>query len=100
MGKGLFMGMSNAKFYGRSGLSGDDLVLDGHMPPPKAAEPLYMALERALAIDIPEDGFRPSQLFQEQATTSSIRHSNRYQHGIIDDDEFFTRVDTSPPSNA
>jgi len=110
--KGLFMGMSiegavlntrndvNAKFYGRSGLTGDDLVLDGHMPPPKAAEPLYMALERALAIDIPEDGFRPSQLFQEQTTTSSIRHSNRYQHGIIDDDEFFTRVDTSPPSNA
>jgi lipid-binding SYLF domain-containing protein len=111
--KGLFMGMSiegavlstrndvNAKFYGRSGLTGADLVLDGNMPPPKAAEPLYMALERALATDIPEDGFRPSQLFQEQTTTNSvIKNSNGNQNGIRIDDEFFSPVDSIPSSFA
>eukprot|EP00536_Pseudo-nitzschia_multiseries_P009970 jgi/Psemu1/202053/e_gw1.290.72.1 len=81
--KGFFVGMSiegavlstrndvNAKFYGRSNLNGADLVLDGNMPPPKAAEPLYRALDRALATEIPHDGFRPSQLFQESSSSSS-----------------------------
>jgi lipid-binding SYLF domain-containing protein len=108
--KGLFMGMSiegavlstrndvNAKFYGRSGLTGADLVLDGHMPPPKAAEPLYMALERALATDIPEDRFRPSQLFQEQTTAGVISNSNGNQNVITIDEGFFAPVDTIPSS--
>jgi lipid-binding SYLF domain-containing protein len=61
----------NAKFYGKSGLSGDQ-VLD--LPPPKAAEPLYEALDRALAAAIPEDGFRPSKLFQDKETAG--RHVN------------------------
>jgi len=89
--KGLFAGISiegavlstrndvNAKFYGRSNLTGADLVLDGYMSPPKAAEPLYMALDRALATEIPEDGFRPSQLFQESTTattTTTVASSN------------------------
>ncbi|VEU33960.1 unnamed protein product [Pseudo-nitzschia multistriata] len=80
--KGLFAGMSiegavlgarndvNAKFYGRSNLTPADLVLDGLMPPPKAAEPLYAALERALATEIPQKGFRPSQLFRESSWSS------------------------------
>lgn len=108
--KGLFMGMSiegavlstrndvNAKFYGRSGLTGADLVLDGNMPPPKAAEPLYIALERALATDIPEDSFRPSQLFQEQTTNSVIRNSDGYQNCINNDDEYFGPANTNPSS--
>jgi lipid-binding SYLF domain-containing protein len=73
--QGLFMGVSlegsilsvrhdvNAKFYGRAGLTGEQ-VLD--LPPPKAAEPLYVSLAKALATEIPEEGFRPSQLFQEK----------------------------------
>jgi len=100
--KGLFMGMSiegavlstrndvNAKFYGRSGLTGADLVLDGNMPPPKAAEPLYMALERALATDIPEDGFRPSQLFRGRNDDAIFSGGNHFfvDHGSepIDED--------------
>jgi len=90
----------NAKFYGRSGLTGGDLVLDGHMPPPKAAEPLYVALERALATDIPENGFRPSQLFQEQTTRtkSDISSSDGYQYGVNNDDGFFAQPDTIPSS--
>jgi lipid-binding SYLF domain-containing protein len=76
--QGFFVGMSlegsvlttrhdvNAKFYGRSNLTPLD-ILD--MPPPKAAEPLYKALERAMATEIPQEGFRPSQLFQEHKPT-------------------------------
>jgi lipid-binding SYLF domain-containing protein len=76
--QGLFVGMSlegsvlttrhdvNAKFYGRSNLTPLD-ILD--MAPPKAAEPLYKALERAMATAIPQEGFRPSQLFQEHKPT-------------------------------
>jgi lipid-binding SYLF domain-containing protein len=72
--QGLFLGMSlegsvlttrtdvNAKFYGQH--LPTTQILD--LPPPKAAEPLYQALGKALAMEIPEDGFRPSQLFQEK----------------------------------
>ncbi|KAG7348245.1 Las17-binding protein actin regulator [Nitzschia inconspicua] len=73
--RGLFMGVSlegsilstrndvNAKFYSRSGLSGEKIL---SLPPPKAAAPLYASLEQALATEIPEDGFRPSQLFHDK----------------------------------
>lgn len=72
--QGFFVGMSlegsvlttrgdvNAKFYGHHFQPSQ--ILD--LPPPKAAEPLYQALRRALAMEIPEDAFRPSQLFQEK----------------------------------
>jgi len=88
--KGFFVGMSiegavlstrndvNAKFYGRSDLTGADLVLDGNMPQPRAAEPLYRALDRALATEIPHDGFRPSQLFHE---SSNSRNANGNANG-------------------
>ena len=77
---GLFMGVSlegsvlsarndvNAKFYGRTGLTGEQ-ILD--LPPPKAAAPLYASLEQALMTEIPQDGFRPSQLFQDKANAAA-----------------------------
>ena len=89
--QGLFVGISlegsvlttrpdvNAKFYGQHFQASQ--ILD--LPPPKAAHPLYEALRRAQAMDIPEDAFRPSQLFQEKTyrrpqqrrtTTSSEPH--------------------------
>ena len=73
--QGFFMGMSlegsvlttrgdvNAKFYGQHLPASQ--ILD--LPPPKAAQPLYQALKRALALEIAEDAFRPSQLFQDKA---------------------------------
>jgi lipid-binding SYLF domain-containing protein len=79
--QGLFAGISlegsiltvrqdvNAKFYGQH-LTPEQVL---SLPQPKAAEPLYMALERAMATEIPEGSFRPSTLFQE---TSSISKTN------------------------
>lgn len=73
--QGLFLGMSlegsvlttrgdvNAKFYGQHLQASQ--ILD--LPPPKAAEPLYQVLKRATAMEIPEDAFRPSQLFQDKS---------------------------------
>lgn len=72
--QGLFMGMSlegsvlssrpdvNAKFYGTHFPASQ--ILD--LPPPKAAQPLYQALNKAMALEIPEDAFRPSQMFQDK----------------------------------
>ena len=71
--QGLFVGMSlegsvlstrhdvNAKFYGHKYTPTQ--ILD--LPPPKAAEPLYQALDQAVQTKIPDGAFRPSQLFQE-----------------------------------
>lgn len=82
--QGFFVGMSlegsvlttrpdvNAKFYGQHYQASQ--ILD--LPPPKAAEPLYQALLRAHAMDIPEDAFRPSQLFQEKTYPRPQRPSS------------------------
>lgn len=81
--QGLFAGMSlegsiltvrqdvNAKFYGQHLKPGEILRL----PQPKAAEPLYMALDRAMSMEIPEGSFRPSTLFQD--ASSANKKSNR-----------------------
>jgi lipid-binding SYLF domain-containing protein len=73
--QGLFVGMSlegsvvatrhdvNAKFYG-SQVKPEELLLNSTVAPPRAAEPLYQALKEALEAKIPEDGFRPSQLWK------------------------------------
>jgi lipid-binding SYLF domain-containing protein len=83
--KGLFMGVSlegsilsmrndvNSKFYGRSGLTGDQIM---DLSPPKAAEPLYAVLDRALATEIPEDGFRPSQLLYDSDDSRGHHQNN------------------------
>lgn len=76
--QGLFVGMSvegsvltvrhdvNAKFYGAHLMPEEILQL----PRPKAAEPLYLALDRAISVEIPEGSFRPSTLFHETAATT------------------------------
>jgi lipid-binding SYLF domain-containing protein len=70
--RGLFVGISlegsvvttrsdiNAKFYGRK-VEVQELL--HYMPLPKAAEPLYDALEVAIEKDIPSKGLRPSQMW-------------------------------------
>lgn len=75
--QGLFVGMSlegsvltvrqdvNAKFYGQH-LKPEEIL---RLPQPKASEPLYMALDRAISLEIPEGSFRPSTLFQDESSS-------------------------------
>jgi lipid-binding SYLF domain-containing protein len=79
--QGFFVGMSlegsvlttrgdvNARFYGQHLQASQ--ILD--LPPPNAAAPLYQVLKRATAMEIPEDAFRPSQLFQDKSTNQYRR---------------------------
>lgn len=83
--QGLFAGMSlegsiltvrqdvNAKFYGQH-LSPEQVLT---LPQPKAAEPLYMALDRAMATEIPEGSFRPSTLFKETSSKSDSKTTTK-----------------------
>lgn len=83
--QGLFVGMSlegsvvsvradvNAKFYGRNVLAKEILC----MPGPRAAEPLYRALDGAMQVQLPEDGFRPSTLWSEQPVNGYQNHPDR-----------------------
>ena len=78
--QGLFVGMSlegsvitvrhdvNAKFYGQPCQPLDILR---QAPGPKAAEPLYRALQEAWQRPIPEGSFRPSQLFSPSAKSTA-----------------------------
>mmetsp|Transcript_12884 Transcript_12884/g.17245 ORF Transcript_12884/g.17245 Transcript_12884/m.17245 type:complete len:705 (-) Transcript_12884:461-2575(-) len=85
--KGLFMGISlegsiissrpdvNAKFYGRP-MDASDLLFGNIQNPPRAAQPLYDALEEAMKVNIPPDGFRPSRVFdgqQQQRMSCGVR---------------------------
>ena len=83
--QGLFVGMSlegsilttrndvNAKFYGRPNISPAEIL---NLPPPKAAQPLYQALAKAMNTTIPEGSyFRPSQLFQSQPNHNGQQQS-------------------------
>lgn len=86
--QGLFVGMSlegsvlttrgdvNAKFYGRQ--IEPDQIMD--LPCPKAADPLYQALDRAMAQEIPQDGFRPSQLWQKEGQQNSHGSGTTFSH--------------------
>lgn len=81
--QGLFAGISlegsivnarhdlNTKFYGRNVEVQEVLK---YMDSPRAAKPLYDALNSALAQDIPGDGLRPSTLFASSSfDTTSLR---------------------------
>ena len=101
--QGFFAGMSlegsvlttrhdvNSKFYGQK--LTPNQILD--MPPPKAAEPLYKALRRAMATEIPDGSFRPSQLFQENTSTSASSRNQHMIHGLPTVDTV-GRVQVSP----
>ena len=84
--QGLFVGISleggivntrhdlNAKFYGRH-VEVEEILK--YMTAPRAAQPLYDALNDALAQDIPEDGIRPSTLFSSSSFDSTpVKHSS------------------------
>ncbi|CAJ1945670.1 unnamed protein product [Cylindrotheca closterium] len=89
--QGLFAGMSlegsiltvrndvNAKFYGEH-LKPEEVL---RLPPPKAAEPLYMELERTISIEIAEGSFRPSTLFQD-ATSAKTKNMRATKSSIHD----------------
>jgi hypothetical protein len=55
-------------------------ILD--LPPPKAAEPLYQVLTKALATEIPDGAFRPSQLFQDSSSISTNQNQQHPIHGL------------------
>lgn len=71
--KGLFAGISfessvvscrpelNARFYGRQ-IDASDILFNDVQPRPKAAQPLYDALNEAMHLELPRDGFRPSEV--------------------------------------
>eukprot|EP00526_Cylindrotheca_closterium_P008654 CAMPEP_0113610248 /NCGR_PEP_ID=MMETSP0017_2-20120614/4922_1 /TAXON_ID=2856 /ORGANISM="Cylindrotheca closterium" /LENGTH=517 /DNA_ID=CAMNT_0000519117 /DNA_START=101 /DNA_END=1654 /DNA_ORIENTATION=- /assembly_acc=CAM_ASM_000147 len=77
--QGLFAGMSlegsiltvrhdvNAKFYGQH-LKPEEVL---RLAPPKAAEPLYIGLQRTISIEIKEGSFRPSTLFQDASSSKT-----------------------------
>jgi lipid-binding SYLF domain-containing protein len=77
--QGLFVGISlegsiinarhdlNTKFYGRQ-VNVEEILK--YMDAPRAAKPLYHALNHALAQDIPVDGIRPSTLFNSHSFDS------------------------------
>lgn len=87
--QGLFVGMSlegsvvatrhdvNSKFYG-SQVKPEELLFNSVVAPPRAAEPLYRALKEALDAEIPEDGFRPSQLWKTRSGEKSNTGSQQY----------------------
>lgn len=84
--QGLFVGMSlegsvvtvrndvNSKFYGRACEPTDLLQQSG----PKAAEPLYQALDKAMRIEIPDGSFRPSYLWSPQVASLSTPRVGDY----------------------
>jgi len=73
--KGLFAGISlegsivgsrpdvNAKFYGKP-IEANDLLFENMQPRPFAAQPLYDALNEAMNLDVPTNGFRPSSILK------------------------------------
>jgi len=76
--KGLFAGISvegsivclrqdvNAKFYGK-GIDARELLFESKTKRPKAAQPLYDALNEAMSMEVPERGFRPSEVINQGA---------------------------------
>jgi hypothetical protein len=84
--QGLFVGMSlegsvvtvrndvNYKFYGGVCEAKDLLRQSG----PKAAEPLYNAIQNALSVTIPEGSFRPTRFFSPEKLVSNSPCGNRY----------------------
>jgi lipid-binding SYLF domain-containing protein len=92
--KGLFVGMSfegsvvtsrpdvNAKFYGRP-LEPVHILFDSTVPQPRAAEPLYEALDLAMGVEMPLDGIQPSQLLtKKQLATAAGDVSRRVSESI------------------
>jgi lipid-binding SYLF domain-containing protein len=89
--QGLFVGISlegsvlttrhdvNSKFYGRQ-VTPDQVL---NFPAPKAADPLYRELERALATAIPEDAFRPSQLWKQDTDKPLSRPAPKVTTSLI-----------------
>jgi hypothetical protein len=56
----------NAKFYGKP-LDAQDLLFEHIQPRPLAAQPLYDALNEAMSLDVPKNGFRPSRVFKRNS---------------------------------
>jgi len=84
--RGLFMGMSiegsllqvrkdvNAKFYGTA-MERPQLLLS--TPGPKAARPLYEALDGALQVELHRHSFRPSRLLNLPGENDENRHEQQ-----------------------
>ena len=106
--QGLFVGMSlegsvikvrndvNAKFYGQTNVNALDLL---RQPGPKAAEPLYHALDQAMQVPMPEKGFRPSQLLQPPKTPSALATPPSYTPAMPSNGAWGTPVSAPTSGN-
>ena len=80
--KGLFVGISlegsviktrpevNAKFYGVE-LETKSLLFENVVENPRAAQPLYHALDEAMGVSMPREGLRPSELIKKIEASSN-----------------------------
>ncbi len=57
----------NAKFYGKP-INAEELLFGGSQPRPRAALPLYDSLNEAMSLDVPDNGFRPSEVLRKHTT--------------------------------
>jgi len=58
----------NAKFYGKT-IDAEELLFGESQPRPRAALPIYDSLNEAMSLEVPDNGFRPSEvLYKHKAS--------------------------------
>jgi lipid-binding SYLF domain-containing protein len=106
--RGLFIGMSlegsvlrvrddvNSVFYGKPGVTAAQIL---QSPGVKAAEPLYRAIDRALAMPIPEGAFRPSDYFAPSKGSQTYASRGVNQASVYSDSYSIYDINPRQDSN-